>query len=56
VFTHLEVAGRKFCLKSALALLGGLVAVTAAAAPPTGVKNVVSAHGAFADGSGWEPV
>src|SRR5467141_4185270 len=26
----------------------------AAAAPPTGIKNVVLVHGAFADGSGWE--
>jgi hypothetical protein len=26
------------------------------AAPPTGVKNVVLVHGAFADGSGWEAV
>jgi pimeloyl-ACP methyl ester carboxylesterase len=25
-------------------------------APPTGVKNVVLVHGAFADGSGWEAV
>jgi pimeloyl-ACP methyl ester carboxylesterase len=28
----------------------------AAAAPPTGIKNVVLVHGAFADGSGWEDV
>jgi pimeloyl-ACP methyl ester carboxylesterase len=28
----------------------------AAAAPPTGIKNVVLVHGAFADGSGWETV
>jgi pimeloyl-ACP methyl ester carboxylesterase len=28
----------------------------AAAAPPTGIKNVVLVHGAFADGSGWEAV
>jgi pimeloyl-ACP methyl ester carboxylesterase len=27
-----------------------------AAAPPTGIKNVVLVHGAFADGSGWEAV
>lgn len=38
-----------------LAMLGGL-AMTAAAAPPTGVKNVVLVHGAFADGSGWDAV
>ena len=28
----------------------------AAAAPQTGIKNVVLVHGAFADGSGWEAV
>ena len=28
----------------------------AAAATPTGIKNVVLVHGAFADGSGWEAV
>jgi hypothetical protein len=28
----------------------------AAAVPPTGIKNVVLVHGAFADGSGWEAV
>jgi len=27
---------------------------TAAAASPTGIKNVVLVHAAFADGSGWE--
>jgi pimeloyl-ACP methyl ester carboxylesterase len=27
-----------------------------AAPPPTGIKNVVLVHGAFADGSGWETV
>jgi pimeloyl-ACP methyl ester carboxylesterase len=26
------------------------------AAPPTGIKNVLLVHGAFADGSGWEAV
>src|SRR5271168_2701879 len=30
--------------------------VAAAAAPPSGIKNVVLVHGAFADGSGWEAV
>jgi pimeloyl-ACP methyl ester carboxylesterase len=30
--------------------------VGAAAASPTGIKNVVLVHGAFADGSGWEAV
>src|SRR6202453_523748 len=28
----------------------------AAAATPTGIKNVVLVHGAFADGSGWDAV
>src|SRR5258705_4053619 len=28
----------------------------AAGPPPTGIKNVVLVHGAFADGSGWEAV
>src|ERR1700722_14931272 len=36
-------------------LLEGTLRV-AAAAPPTGIKNVVLVHGAFADGSGWEAV
>src|SRR5271167_4456333 len=30
--------------------------VAAASAAPTGIKNVVLVHGAFADGSGWEAV
>src|SRR5258708_28677569 len=30
--------------------------VKVAAAAPTGIKNVVLVHGAFADGSGWEAV
>ena len=30
--------------------------VVAAAAAPSGIKNVVLVHGAFADGSGWEAV
>jgi pimeloyl-ACP methyl ester carboxylesterase len=48
----------------ALTLLAVCIAVTlllgktarVAAAPPTDIKNVVLVHGAFADGSGWEPV
>src|SRR5689334_13995726 len=42
-------------LMGAVLLLEGTVRV-AAAAPPTGIKNVVLVHGAFADGSGWEAV
>jgi pimeloyl-ACP methyl ester carboxylesterase len=45
----------------AAALIGGTLLLertvrVAAAAPPTGIKNVVLVHGAFADGSGWEAV
>src|SRR5271163_1391547 len=42
-------------LMAAILLLDGTVKV-AVAAPPTGIKNVVLVHGAFADGSGWEAV
>jgi len=42
-------------LMGAILLLEGSVKV-ASAAPPTGIKNVVLVHGAFADGSGWEAV
>src|SRR5579863_3836931 len=42
-------------------LIGGTLLLertvkVAAAAPPSGIKNVVLVHGAFADGSGWEAV
>jgi pimeloyl-ACP methyl ester carboxylesterase len=37
-------------------LLRGRIVRVAAAAPPSGIKNVVLVHGAFADGSGWEAV
>jgi pimeloyl-ACP methyl ester carboxylesterase len=48
----------------AVTLLGVFLGVTlllgkttrVAAAAPTGIKNVVLVHGAFADGSGWEAV
>src|SRR5262249_49914926 len=52
-------------LNAALALITTLMGATlllqttlkvAAAPPPTGIKNVVLVHGAFADGSGWESV
>jgi pimeloyl-ACP methyl ester carboxylesterase len=42
-------------LMGATLLLGRIVRV-AAAASPSGIKNVVLVHGAFADGSGWEAV
>jgi pimeloyl-ACP methyl ester carboxylesterase len=40
----------------ATTLLLGNSQKVGAAAPPTGIKNVVLVHGAFADGSGWEAV
>src|SRR6266853_6824623 len=42
-------------LMGAILLLEGTVRV-AAAASPTGIKNLVLVHGAFADDSGWEAV
>jgi len=42
-------------LITAVLLLEKTVKV-AAAATPTGIKNVVLVHGAFADGSGWDAV
>jgi pimeloyl-ACP methyl ester carboxylesterase len=33
-----------------------LIAAAAGSASPTGIKNVVLVHGAFADGSGWDAV
>lgn len=45
-----------FAAASFIALTGSLSG-TAIAAPATGpVRNVVLVHGAFADGSGWQPV
>ena len=40
----------------ASALMGGTLNAAAAGPAPTGIKNVVLVHGAFADGSGWEAV
>jgi pimeloyl-ACP methyl ester carboxylesterase len=40
----------------AAATLAALNCSSAATATPTGIKNVVLVHGAFADGSGWEAV
>jgi hypothetical protein len=45
---------RTAALITAILLTGSIQKV--AAAPPTGVKNVVLVHGAFADGSGWVAV
>jgi pimeloyl-ACP methyl ester carboxylesterase len=49
------VAALATLLMGATLLLERTVNV-AAAAPPTGIKNVVLVHGAFADGSGWQAV
>src|SRR5262249_3732280 len=43
-------------LASTLVVAAILNAAAADPGPPTGVKNVVLVHGAFADGSGWEVV
>ena len=48
------VAALAAALMGAILLLERTVSVAAAA--PTGIKNVVLVHGAFADGSGWEAV
>src|SRR5271155_1851932 len=37
-------------------LLGAALNAAAAGPAPTGIKNVVLVHGAFADGSGWQAV
>jgi pimeloyl-ACP methyl ester carboxylesterase len=49
-----KVATFTAALITATLLLGSIQTVVAA--PATGIKNVVLVHGAFADGSGWEPV
>jgi pimeloyl-ACP methyl ester carboxylesterase len=49
----------RFCPIAALAviLIGASSKVSAAdSAMPTGIKNIVLVHGAFADGSGWQAV
>jgi pimeloyl-ACP methyl ester carboxylesterase len=49
---------KNLCAIAALAALPICGAVNSASADstPTGIKNVVLVHGAFADGSGWEAV
>src|SRR5271155_3134994 len=37
-------------------LMGAALNAAAAGPTPTGIKNVVLVHGAFADGSGWDAV
>jgi pimeloyl-ACP methyl ester carboxylesterase len=48
----------KLCAVAVLAsaLMGVALNAAAAGPAPTGIKNVVLVHGAFADGSGWEAV
>jgi len=54
--------GRRMIMKKTysvviVAMLMGVALNVAAAGPaPTGIKNVVLVHGAFADGSGWDAV
>jgi pimeloyl-ACP methyl ester carboxylesterase len=46
-----------YCVVTFVAVLLGAALNAAAADPtPTGIKNVVLVHGAFADGSGWDAV
>src|SRR6202161_2807806 len=40
----------------AAVLMGAALSAAAAGPTPTGIKNVVLVHGAFADGSGWDAV
>ena len=40
----------------AAVLMGAALSAAAAGPTPTGIKNVVLVHGAFADGSGWNAV
>ena len=49
---------QKTCWGAIVAMLMGAALIAAAAGPasPTGIKNVVLVHGAFADGSGWDAV
>jgi pimeloyl-ACP methyl ester carboxylesterase len=59
---HTNVIRKLFAVAVLTAVLIGTTLLlertlrVAAAAPPTGIKNVVLVHGAFADGSGWEAV
>jgi pimeloyl-ACP methyl ester carboxylesterase len=47
---------KHFRLTAAAAAFAVGVAASAAASPPSSVKNIVLVHGAFADGSGWMAV
>jgi pimeloyl-ACP methyl ester carboxylesterase len=55
--TLYETASLTAALVVTTLLVGSTQKVTAAGTtPPSGIKNVVLVHGAFADGSGWEAV
>src|SRR6516165_1289897 len=56
VMTKLYAVAALAAFTSMLVVAAILNAAAASPAPPTGVKNVVLVHGAFADGSGWEAV
>jgi pimeloyl-ACP methyl ester carboxylesterase len=56
VRTKLYAVAALAALTSMLVMAAILNAAAADSAPPTGIKNVVLVHGAFADGSGWEAV
>src|SRR6201987_925593 len=47
-----------YAVAALASMLMGAALIAAAAGPasPTGIKNVVLVHGAFADGSGWDAV
>src|SRR5258707_15533545 len=52
-----NVMTRLYAVAALTSMLMGATLNAAAAGPaPTGIKNVVLVHGAFADGSGWEAV
>src|SRR5271154_6102488 len=52
-----NVMTKLYAVGALVSLLMGVAANAGAAGPaPTGIKNVVLVHGAFADGSGWDAV
>ena len=51
-----NVMTRLYAVAALTTLMGAALNAAAAGPAPTGIKNVVLVHGAFADGSGWEAV
>ncbi len=51
-----NVVTKLYAVAALATLMGATLNVAAAGPAPTGIKNVVLVHGAFADGSGWEAV